>query len=57
MEELIWAACVSGHPKGADYFTVELTVLKEMTQDLANLLGLAVPINLFQLSRSFRDEF
>ena len=47
------AACESHHPKGANYLTVELAGLKEMTQDLADLLGLAIPVNLFQLSHSF----
>ena len=46
-------ASLAPHPKGANYLTVELAGLKEMTQDLADLLGLAIPVNLFQLSHSF----
>lgn len=37
------AACVSRHPKGANYPTVDLAVLKEMTQALADLFGLTLP--------------
>ena len=39
------AACVSRRPSGTNYFTVELTVLKEMTQALANLFGLTLPVS------------
>jgi hypothetical protein len=34
------------HPKGANYLTVELAVLKEMTRELADLFGLMLPIPL-----------
>jgi hypothetical protein len=40
------AAYESRHPTGANYFTVELTVLNEMTQALADLLGLTLPVSL-----------
>jgi len=39
------AACESPHPTVANYFTVELTVLKEMTQALADLIGLKLSIS------------
>jgi hypothetical protein len=45
MEEIIWAACEFRHPPVANYPTVELAGLKEMTQDLADLLGLAIPVS------------
>jgi hypothetical protein len=38
------AACESHHPKGANYLTVELIVLKEMAQALADLFGLRLPV-------------
>jgi len=37
------AACGSRHPSVANYFTVELAVLQEMTQMLADLFGLKLP--------------
>jgi len=37
------AAYESHHPKGANYLTVELSVLKEMSQALADLFGLTLP--------------
>jgi hypothetical protein len=37
------AAFLSHHPTGANYLTVELTVLKEMAQALADLFGLRLP--------------
>jgi hypothetical protein len=40
IEKLIWAAFLSHHPSVANCFMVELTVLKEMTQVLADLFGL-----------------
>jgi hypothetical protein len=43
--DLSAAACVSRHPSVASYFTVELTVLKEMAQALAELIGLSLPGN------------
>jgi len=33
------------HPTDANYFTVELTVLKEMSQALADLFGLRLPVS------------
>ena len=33
------------HPKDANYLTVELTVLKEMSQELAELFGLRLPVS------------
>ena len=44
MEELIWAAYVFRHPTVVNYLTVELAVLKEMAQELAELFGLTLPI-------------
>ena len=38
------AACVSRHPSVSNYLTVELTVLKEMAQSLADLFGLRLPV-------------
>ena len=43
MEELIWAASLSRHPSVANYPTVELAVLKELSQELAELFGLTLP--------------
>ena len=37
------AAYVSRHPSVANYFTVELTVLKEISQSLADLFALRLP--------------
>ncbi len=42
---IISAACVGPHPTGANYFTVELTVLQEMSQALADLFGLKLPVS------------
>ncbi len=39
------AACVSPHPKGANYSTVELTLLKEMSQALADLFNITLPVS------------
>jgi hypothetical protein len=39
-------ACVARHPKGANYFTVELAVLKELSEELADLFGLRLPVSL-----------
>ena len=36
---------VSRHPKGANYLTVDLAELKAMTQELARLFGLALPVS------------
>jgi hypothetical protein len=38
-------AYVSHHPSVANYFTVELTVLKEVTQELADLFRLTLPVS------------
>jgi len=43
LEELIWAASLSRHPSVANYPTVELAVLKELSQELAELFGLTLP--------------
>ena len=32
---ITWASCEASHPTKANYFTVELKVLKEMSQELA----------------------
>jgi len=40
------AASLSPHPKVANYLTVELTVLKELSQELAKLFGLTLPFSL-----------
>ncbi len=37
------AACESHHPTVVNYFTVELVVLKEMAQELADLFRLTLP--------------
>jgi hypothetical protein len=42
------AAFLSRHPSVANYFTVELAVLKEITQALAELFGLKIPEHLKQ---------
>ena len=33
------------HPKDANYFTVDLTVLKKMAQELADLFCLTLPVS------------
>jgi hypothetical protein len=38
------AACVSRHPKDADYLAVELALLREVSQALADLFGLRLPV-------------
>jgi hypothetical protein len=45
LAEITWVPCESRHPSVASYFTVELTVLKEMAQALAELFGLSLPGN------------
>jgi hypothetical protein len=37
---------LSPHQSVANYFTVELTVLKELSQELAELFGLKLPASL-----------
>jgi hypothetical protein len=37
---------LSHHPTGANYFTVDLVVLKELSQELAKLFNLTLPIAL-----------
>jgi hypothetical protein len=44
MLHLISQPCVSRHPSFANYLTVELTVLQEMSRELAELFGLTLPI-------------
>jgi hypothetical protein len=39
------AAFLSRHPIGANYFTVDLAVLKETSQELADLFGLRLPVS------------
>jgi len=39
------AAFLSRHPKDANYFTVDLTVLKKMAQELADLFCLTLPVS------------
>jgi len=39
------AAYVSHHPAVANYFTVDLAVLKELSQGLAELFGLSLPVS------------
>jgi hypothetical protein len=39
------AACVFHHPTVANYFTVELIILKEMSEALADLFGLTLPVS------------
>ncbi len=41
--ELIWVPSLFRHPSAASYPTVDLAVLKQMTQELAELLGLLLP--------------
>jgi hypothetical protein len=36
--------CESRHPSVANYSTVELQVLKELSQELAYLFGLTLPV-------------
>jgi len=36
---------LSHHPKDANYFTVDLTVLKKMAQELADLFCLTLPVS------------
>jgi len=45
IEELILAACESRHPSVANYLTVELAALKEVSQELAELFGLSLPVS------------
>jgi hypothetical protein len=45
IEGPIWDPSLSRHRSVANYFAVELVVLKEMTQELAELFGLALPEN------------
>jgi hypothetical protein len=51
--EISAAAFLSRHPKGANYLTVELTVLKELSQELANLFGLALPVSCKKQAHAF----
>jgi hypothetical protein len=37
------AASLSRHPSAANYLTVELAALKELSQELAELFGLSLP--------------
>jgi hypothetical protein len=36
---------VSRHPTVANYFTVDLAVIKELSQELARLFGLTLPVS------------
>ena len=38
------AASLSRHPSVANYFTVDLAVLKKLSQELPDLFGLRLPI-------------
>ena len=40
------AAFLSRHPSAANYLTVELAALKELSQELAKLFGLTLPFSL-----------
>jgi hypothetical protein len=46
IEELILAACLSRHPTVANCFTVDLARLEVVTEELADLFGLTLPIPL-----------
>jgi hypothetical protein len=46
LEELIWVAFLSRHPSVANYFTVDLAVLKELFRELADLFHLTLPVSL-----------
>jgi hypothetical protein len=37
--------CGAPHPTVANYFTVDLPVLKELSQELAELFGLSLPVS------------
>ena len=39
------AASLSPHPTVANYFTVDLMILREMAQALADLFGLRLPVS------------
>jgi hypothetical protein len=45
MEEPIWVPSLSPHQFFSNYLTVELAVLKELSQALAELFGLSLPGN------------
>jgi hypothetical protein len=52
--------CESRHPSAANYPTVELAVLKEMSQELAELFGLTLPtlmksVAIKRLESGYRD--
>jgi hypothetical protein len=49
MEKFIWVPFLSPHPKDANYLTVELTVLKEMSQSLADVFALRLPFHVIPL--------
>ena len=40
------APCELPHPTVSNYFTVDLAVLKELSQELAELFGLTLPVSL-----------
>ena len=46
MEELIWEPFLSRHQSVANYPTVDLAALKELSQDLAKLFCLTLPVPL-----------
>ena len=52
------AASLSRHPRVANYLTVELAALKELSRELADLFGLTLPL-LFerQARKTFGYQF
>jgi hypothetical protein len=45
IEEFIWEPFLSHHPSVANYLTVDLPALKEISQALADLFGLRLPVS------------
>jgi hypothetical protein len=43
MEEVTWAASLSPHPSAVNYLSVDLAVLKKLSQELVALFGLTLP--------------
>lgn len=46
IEELIWVPSLSRHQSFSNYLSVELAILKEMSEELATLFDLTLPVSL-----------
>lgn len=45
MAEITWVPFLYPHPSFSNYLTVDLAILKAMSEELAKLFGLTLPVS------------